>query len=250
MSENQTGPSLPVVPLAVGGAVALIGCMLIGFILITTLSPGLPRRATPTPSPTVTPLGEPMFPTATQAVVETTPTPTEEATAEETEEPDGEETEEPTGEPTDAPTDAPAPTRAPQPTQAPQPTDTPQPTEAPSSARLTNVSFSVTNPTVSPDEGIIFNFSLTNPNASEELPLGIVGVVLFDSSGNNVHFHTSWTGWVMEPGQTVSWSDTLAIGTSGSYKLQLSICYSSIEVCQGSGGEWELAAQPVDIVVR
>jgi hypothetical protein len=248
MSENQPGQPLPFVPLAVGGAVALIGCMLIGFILITTLSPGLPRRATPTPSPTVTPLGEPMFPTATQAVDEPTPTPTGEVTEEPeaTEEPAEEETEEPTREPTDAP----APTSAPQPTTAPPPTNTPQPTESPSSGRLSNVSFSVTNPTVSPNEGIIFNFSLTNASPTEELPLGIVGVVLFDSSGNNVHFHTSWTGWVMEPGQTVSWSDTLAIGTSGSYKLQLSICYSSIEVCQGSGGDWQLMAQPVDIVVR
>jgi hypothetical protein len=75
-------------------------------------------------------------------------------------------------------------------------------------------------------------------------------VVVYDSNGNNVHFHTSWTGWVMDPGQTVSWSDTVAIGTSGSYKLQLSICYSSVETCQGSGGDWELAASPVDITVR
>ncbi|MEJ2148436.1 MAG: hypothetical protein P8Z40_03040 [Chloroflexota bacterium] len=237
MNQDQPRQPLPVVPLVIGGAVILIGCMLIGFILFTLLGPSAPRRATPTPSPTVTPLGEPMFPTATPALDQPTPTPTEEVTEEATEEP------------TEEPTNAPAPTSAPQPTAAP-PTNTPEPTTAPASGRLSNVSFTVTNPTVNPDEGIIFNFSLTNASPTEELPLGIVGVVVYDSNGNNVHFHTSWTGWVMEPGKTENWTDTVAIGTSGSYKLQLSICYSSVEACQGTSGEWELAAPPVDIVVR
>jgi hypothetical protein len=81
------------------------------------------------------------------------------------------------------------------------------------------------------------------------LPFGYLGAVTFNSAGQNVNFQASWTGSELAPGQTLNWRDHTAIGTPGQYKLQLSICYSSVETC-ASGGEWELLAQPVDVTVN
>ena len=245
MPDEHATKTLPLVPLIASGAAVLLGCLLVGAVLVGFLFFGgiSSRPSTPAPPPTLAPAGQPRFPTATPVPTDP-PSPTATVTPEE----------QPTGEPEEATveptaTSPPAPTNPPAPTSPPQPTPTsPPPTQA--TQELSNVTFSVSNPVVAANEGIQFTFTLTNASPTEQLPLGLVGVVVFDSNGNNVHFHTSWTGWVMEPGQTVSWTDNVAIGTPGTYQLQLSICFSDVDTCQAGGGDWRLMAQPVTVTVN
>lgn len=238
MTTNRPPRPMPILPLIISGAVILVGLALLGVaIYFIAFSPASTvNRSTPTPP--FAPTRSVMFPTATTAPTDT-PLPTATPTEQPTEPPVPTATTPPLIQPT-----SPVVATNPPPPTAPPPTAT----VASSSHGLTGISFSVENPTVSANQQIWFNFSVTN-GGSQVLPYGFLGVAIFNSSGSNIGFHTSWSGSSLNPGQTLSWRDGLAIGTPGSYQLQLSICYSSVNVC-GSGGEWELLGPRVPVTVN
>jgi hypothetical protein len=107
----------------------------------------------------------------------------------------------------------------------------------------------VENPIVGANQALWFNFSVTNPSISDPIPFGFLGAAVMSTAGQSLAFQASWTGSELEPGQTLNWRDHTAIGTPGTYLLQLSICYSSVEGCN-SGTGWELLAQPVTVTVQ
>lgn len=185
--------------------------------------------ATTAPTKTTTPTNTPLPPTVTATPSTPTIAPTVTATVAAT---------------------RPAATTAPR-TNTPNSATT-APTVAPTAAsnsKLTNVQFAVENPTVAANSAIWFTFALTNASASSNLQLGKVGVVVL-SNGANVHFHTSWTGWVLNASQQQSHRDSVTIGTAGTYQLQLSICFSSVEACEGTGGDWQQMASPITVTVQ
>jgi hypothetical protein len=239
MTTNRPTHSLPLLPLIISGIVILVGLILLGAAIYFVAFP--PAGASPglTPTPPLEVTRPVMFPTATTAPTDT-PVPTATPTP----------TEQPTQPPTPSATTPPLvqPTSPIVATNPPPPTAPPTATTASSSHGLTGVSFSVENPTVGANQQIWFNFSVTN-GSGQVLPYGFLGVAIFNSTGTNVGFHTSWSGSSLNPGQTLNWRDGLVISTAGSYQLQLSICYSSVTVC-GSGGEWELLGPRVPVTVN
>ncbi len=233
-------------PFVIAGIVVLGGAVLLvlaGYFLVMR-GPSAPEleRPTATPGiplsiPTATPVST--LPAQTGAVAMPTATQGEPPTAPPTDVP-------PTGQPTTVPTNPPPPTA----TRAPTSSPTPPPTPTPAAGQVINAAFSVENPVVGVNQRVWFNFSVTNPSQTDNLPFGYLGAALMNSAGQNVAFQASWTGSELAPGQTLNWRDGLAIGTPGTYSLQLSICYSSVEACNGAGGNWQLLAQPVTITVQ
>jgi hypothetical protein len=251
MSEDRDGHLSIPLPLALSGGGFALGCLLVGVTLYLLLAPG-PAGREPA-SPTLPPVNRTLvFPTATVAPADE-PSPTAETQQEPTALP-AEQSTPTTGAEPEA-TDTPAPTDQPA-TNPPNPTDTPPPTATPTESSssspvsgLTNVKFWVDNPVVGANERISFNFSVTN-GGFEDITFGLLGVVVLDAAGNNVHFHTSWTQWILEPGKTVNWNDGVAIGTPGTYQLRLSACVSHIDRCNAGTGEWMYLADPVSITVN
>lgn len=230
-------------PLIISAVVLLIGLILLGTAIVFLMNSDKPSAeitstppisgtnrisiptATPAPTNTTTPTNTPIPPTETPTMVEETTTPTPTVTVVATRS---------------------AVTTAPR-------TNTPIPaTSAPTAAtnnKLSNVQFAVENSTAAANSAIWFTFSVTNASATQSLQLGKVGVVVL-ANGSNVHFHTSWTGWVLDAGQQQSHRDSVTIGTPGTYQLQLSICFSSVESCEGSSGDWQQMASPVTVTVQ
>lgn len=245
MSEEQTRPNVPTGALIFTGIVLLLGCILVAVAIFFFVRPNIAAFAAPTatatPSPTAT-----LTATPTATDVPATPTPTETPEPQETATP----TEEPTSTP--EPTAIP-PTRVaatailPTDTPVPQPTDPPPPSNI---HGLTDITFSVDNPTVGANQRIQFRFSVTNDTTSP-LVIGFLGVAVLDASGNNTGvFHTSWTGWVMDPKKTENWVDGLAIGTPGTYQLQLAACFPGVDECNSGLGEWAVLAPLVTVTVN
>ena len=214
------------------------------------LSPSTPEReatkivSTRTPYPTFTP-------TAEQAAVPIPPTPTatQPPTAPPTAAPPP-----PTDTPLPAPTDTPVPppptaTPAPPPPTAPPPTQPPQPTPPPQPAAgahgvIGKITFRDGRNTYGVGEKVFVKIEATNTTANT-LPFGVLG--LATSTGG---FQTSWSGSNIEAGKTFNWEDGLAFSASGTYKMWLSICFSSKDVCQGANGDWERFEPGLDVVVK
>jgi hypothetical protein len=139
----------------------------------------------------------------------------------------------------------PAPTRVP-PTQAPAPTAPPAPPAPAVGAHgvIGKITFRDGRSTYGAGEKVFVKIEATNTNAGS-LPFGVLG--LATSTGS---FQTSWSGGSIEAGKTFQWEDGLAFSAPGTYKMWLSICFSSKEVCQGANGDWERFEPGLDVIVR
>lgn len=231
---DRSSSSTPVSPIVIVGiALAMVaGLGLIGFGIFGSPGAGhteptatLPPARTPLIIPTTTPI--PPIPTPTTTTIPPTATPEPE-------------------EPTSTEPNPPSPTNPPAPqSTAHPPTDTPEP-PPPTSDFLPT--FSVANPTVSAGERIEFTFSLTNPSSTESTQLGFVGITVM-RDGATAIWHQSWVGWVLEPGKTDPWADSLTIGEPGVYELWLSVCAETVENCQANLG-WENVAGPITVEVH
>src|SRR5687768_10210241 len=187
--------SMPKLPLIIIGVLLFVGCALIagaGYLMMNPIPADsgpppmstsiIPTRATAVPTSTTRPTESPP-PTATATEVE--PTGTEETTEEA-----------PT--PTTASTSVP-PTRAAA-TNPPRPTNTPvPPTAPPASNRIINAAFSVENTTLPANQGIWFNFSVTNASTTVALSYGALGAAIY-KDGARVHFQGSYTNAALDPG--------------------------------------------------
>ncbi len=221
---------------AVGGT--LLGLILVGTAAISVLGASRPEPPAQTPPVTESrPLTLPTVTIAPSKTVIPTTAPTETPTASPTL------PETPTSSPTIPPTSVPA--------TAIPPTNTPSPTVPPAGAArgLTNITFSVDNPVVAASQRIVFRFSVTN-STGQKIVFGYMGVAVLDTSGSTIKFQTSWTGWELGPGQTQSWDDGVIIDTPGTYRLQLSACFPSVDACAAGAGEWEMLAPAVTVTVN
>ncbi len=164
-----------------------------------------------------------------------------------------------------APTEEAAPAEEPTPTETPVPPPTPEPPPAepapaepapaePESAApaepqvgahgvIGEIGFRDGRNTYAVNEKVFVNIKVTIPGGAGQIPFGILG--LTPSTGS---FQTSWSSGSIEG--TFNHEDGLAFPVPGNHKLWLSICFSSIEVCQGPDGEWERFEPGLDVVIQ
>jgi len=81
------------------------------------------------------------------------------------------------------------------------------------------------------------------PSGAGQVPFGILG--LTPSTGS---FQTSWSNGTIDG--VFTHEDGLAFPAPGTHKLWLSICFSSIDVCQGPDGDWERFEPGLDVIVQ
>lgn len=213
----------------------------------------------PSPFPTRTPL--PTLAPPTRTLLPPNPTDTEAADQTETVEPTASRTA--TLAPTRTRTTAPrsGPTSPPPPTRTPvPPTATSTPAPPPSAHGITGQLTMCPKP-VAPDgfrhyyaqtERVCFVELITNIS-SQTVTYGILGVQSEAISEGQTIFQTSWRGDLsICPGcqgpANGPWEDGLFLPSPGTYVLRLSICYSSVESCQGGTGEWETLTGGITIV--
>lgn len=258
--KREHGGSVPWVGIIVIIILTLAGLALVGFALFagqgesenrainSTVAAVLAFTATPsntlpsavTPAPTSTP--EPVTPTDTAL-------PTVAATALSTDT---------VAPPVLAPTN----TKPAQPIVVP--TDTPLPPTAtsppPVSGRGITGELTLCNPEkptfAATIERICFHEKIVN-TTSQAVTYGIIGVLATNLNGGSSQFQTSWRGDLsIGPGCTGPtdscggpWEDGMYFATPGTYRLTLSICYSKIDVCLGSSGDWETLTSGVEVTV-
>ncbi|MEK7784123.1 MAG: hypothetical protein AAB658_01700 [Chloroflexota bacterium] len=97
-------------------------------------------------------------------------------------------------------------------------------------------------------------------HTSQTVTYGILGVFAQNTSGGSSQFQTSWrgdlkinggcTGPSGDGGCGGSHTDTgFFIDQPGSYVLTLRICYSNVDTCLGSSGDWETLTSGVEVTV-
>lgn len=180
---------------------------------------------TDTPIPTDTPTNTPI-PTDTPIPATNTPEPTS--------------------------TNPPPPTNVP-PTSTPiPPTNTPAPTSPPVDTRglvLNSFSLEGGSGPYNPGQQIWFNFNIGNTTGGD-VPFGAIGVIpVKDGVTRWDMYHDSWSNQVITPAGLV-WRDNVSeIGESGSYTLQLGICFDAdFNTCKSGGGNWViLSSAPASV---
>ncbi len=178
----------------------------------------------PTPTDTPTPLPPTDTPTP-EPLPTDTPPPAEEPTA------------------TDTPV-PPPPTQPPPspPTEPPSPTDTPAP--AAQNGVVGEISFRDGRNTYGVGEQVFVRIEATNVESGLK-PFGVLGL-----TASNGSFQTSWDNGTIPAGETFRHEDGMAFPSSGTYKMWLSICFSSREECQGSDGNWVRFEPGLDVIIQ
>jgi hypothetical protein len=200
--------------------------------------------STRTPLPTFTPTS-PM-----QAAISIPPTPTETPIPPPTPTPVPEvpPTDTPVPEPTATDTPVPEPTEPPPPppTQPPAPTEPPPPAEPETGPHgvIGKISFREGRNTYAVGEQVFVRIEATN-TGTDLLTFGILGLTPSAAAS----FQTSWSNGTIGAGETFTHEDGLAFSSPGTYKLWLSICFSSKEECQGPDGDWG-QFQGLDVIVQ
>jgi len=81
------------------------------------------------------------------------------------------------------------------------------------------------------------------PGGSGQKPFGILGLTTDTGA-----FQTSWSNATIDG--TFRHEDGLAFSSPGNHKLWLSICFSSIDICQGADGNWERFEPGLDVIIQ
>jgi hypothetical protein len=256
--KRESSPSLPWLGIGVIAILMLIGLGLIGFALFygqgeaeeraITGTVGAVLAFTQTPAPTLAASSTPV-PTLT-------PVPLTETAA-----PPPTNTDTPPLPPANTDTPAPSSTNTRAATQAPAPTSTPLPPSpthtAPPAASAHGITGTLTlcnpeKPTFATHiERVCFRELIVN-NSSETVTYGVLGVLATNLSGGPNQFQTSWRGDLsIAPGATGptggGWEDGMYLAAPGTYRLTLSICYSSVDACLGANGDWETLTAGVNV---
>jgi hypothetical protein len=140
----------------------------------------------------------------------------------------------------------------PRPTSTPIPTHTPPPTQTPvpSSSHGLTGQLTLCDPgktTYAVNERICFRELIKN-NTTAQVTYGILGVHAANLSGGPSQFQTSWLGnLAIDPGCFGptdrcggQWEDGVSLGAAGSYRLTMQICYSNVDTCRTTSGDWEV----------
>jgi len=222
-----------------------LGCSLLSRLPIPQEEVNLPP--TRTPFPTFTPT------TAIEQQLSIPPTPTE------TPLPPPPAAEQPTATPELLPTDTPSPepvaTNTPEPPPPtepppppPPPTDTPPPPPPAgpvvgANGVIGKIEFRDGRNTYAAGEKVFVRIEASTESGSGQIAFGILG--LTTSTGA---FQTSWSNGTING--TFNHEDGVAFNAPGNHKLWLSICFSSLEVCQGTDGNWERFEPGLDVIVQ
>ncbi|MCB0169861.1 MAG: hypothetical protein KDJ97_04855 [Anaerolineae bacterium] len=97
--------------------------------------------------------------------------------------------------------------------------------------------------TYSVGEKIFVKIEAKLPGEKGQKPFGVLGLTA--STGA---FQTSWSSGTIDG--VFRHEDGLALNAPGNHKLWLSICFSSIDVCQGPDGNWERFEPGLDVIVQ
>ncbi|MBE7553161.1 MAG: hypothetical protein HS126_18990 [Anaerolineales bacterium] len=124
----------------------------------------------------------------------------------------------------------------------PVPPPPPPPTPGPHGI-IGKITFRDERNTYAVGETVFVNIEATNMEAGP-ISFGILG--LTPSVGS---FKISWTNGNIASGETFKLEDGLAFSTPGMHRLWMSICFSSLQECQGPNGDWERFEPGLDIVV-
>lgn len=217
-----------------------------------TDSPELPPTRTPLPTFTAT--------VEAQVIISAPPTPTETAAAQlpvatpvpptpappAPEAPPPANTPEP--EPTATYTPEPPPATEPPAPPPPAPTDTPAP-PAPAepgmgaNGVIGKIEFRDGRNTYAVGERVFVKIEASLPGGSGQKPFGVLG--LTTSTGG---FQTSWSSGTIDG--TFRHEDGVAFPAPGNHKLWLSICFDTIDVCQGPSGNWEQFEPGLDVIIQ
>lgn len=94
---------------------------------------------------------------------------------------------------------------------------------------------------------------LIRNTTSSTITYGILGVSAQNVSGGAGQFQTSWSGDLSICGGCTGpagggWEDGLYLNAPGTYVLRLSVCFSTVDVCAGSSGDWETLTTGITVV--
>lgn len=220
----------------------ILGCSLIEQV-IPPSSEDIAMEPTRTPFPTFTPTAEitiviPPTPIPTNTPTETPPPPPTATPA-----PEPTPTEEPTATPV-PPTQPPAPA-APPPTQPPPPTEPPAP-PPPTTANGVEgkITFREGRNTYGVGERVFVRIEAKNTTTGP-VQFGVLGLTTSQGA-----FQTSWSDSFIGAGETFTHEDGVPFPAPGSYKLWLSICFSSRDACQGPDGNWARFEPGLDVIIQ
>jgi hypothetical protein len=121
----------------------------------------------------------------------------------------------------------------PPPPNPPPPQETPAPPMPGPHGVIGKITFRDGQNTYAVGETVFVNIEATNMGPGP-ISFGILG--LTPSVGI---FKTSWINGNIASGETFQHEDGLAFSRPGMHKLWLSICFSSLQECQGPNGDWE-----------
>lgn len=178
----------------------------------------------------------------------------------------------PTPSPTPLPTETPIPTETPVPPTATavpvvvQPTRPPAtavpatavptaaPTAVPANTRGLTASFGIEGgPSFGANQEIWFNFTVNNSSGAA-VPFSVLGVYPKKGGTYRPEFiQASWGGNPTDaiPTSGLVWRDNIKIGESGSYTLQLAICFdASYQSCKAGGGTWVFLSGDVPVTIN
>jgi hypothetical protein len=240
---------------------ALILIILLGVSATLLIQQDLRAAERATASPTAEPVAELPTATATTEPVRELPAPQMEILPTNTPEPTNTPTE------TAVPTDTPAPTDTPQPTATPvppvvivpntpvPPTNTPPPpTAVPQDTRGLSATFSLeAGPNFGANQEIWFNFNVSNATGSP-VHFDVLGV--YPRKDGNLRADLIQASWGGQPSDAVPpggliHRDNIKIGESGSYTLQLAICFdASYAACRAGGGTWVFLSGQIPITIN
>ena len=128
-------------------------------------------------------------------------------------------------------------------TPPPPPPPSPSPTPGPHGV-IGEITFRNGESTYTVGETVFVNIGVTNM-VTESVSFGILGLI--SSTGM---FQNSLTNGSIASGETIQLEDGLAFSTSGTHKLWLAICFSSLQECQGPNGDWERFEPGLDVIVQ
>ena len=223
-----------------------LGCSLLSQLPLLQEEANLPPTRTPFPTFTPTPAVQQQPPSNLPNPTETPiPPPTAELPTA-TLEPLPTDTPPPEPTATNTPEPPPPPTEPPPPP-AP-PTDTPAP-QAPAgpvvgaNGVIGKIEFRDGRNTYAVGERVFVRIEASTESGSGQITFGILG--LETSTGT---FQTSWSSGTING--TFTHEDGVAFNAPGTHKIRLSICFSSLEVCQGTDGNWERFEPGLDVIVQ
>lgn len=230
---------------------------LVFVLMIATLACSLSERlpiiakdeatvlATRTPLPTFTATVE------TQIVISIPPTPTDTPVPPPTNTPEPTPAPTNTPEPEPQPTDTPVPPTAPPPqAPAPVPTEPPPPPAAPAEPAvgangvIGKIEFRDGRNTYGVGEKVFVKIEASLPGGGGQKPFGVLGLTT-----DTGQFQSSWTNATIDG--VFRHEDGIALSAPGNHKIWLSICFSSIDVCQGGGdANWERFEPGLDVIIQ